>query len=148
MPLHQFTSGLQLGYGIQPVNPVPVDSFSGPYVGGSTTAAVALANSTIPAALRFLSLEARILAPDPNNAGQTLAYKYWYRGSTADSGLVEFSSASSTGSGVTLAVAGAGIVLSPPGGTGTVTFINNGVLSFNGKTGEVQLETVDGGTFA
>tara|TARA_B110000503_G_C7077946_1_gene383795 strand:- start:167 stop:478 length:312 start_codon:yes stop_codon:yes gene_type:complete len=92
MPLHQFTNGLQLGYGIQPVNPVPVDSYSGPYVGGSTTAAVALANSTIPAALRFLSLEARILAPDPGNAGQTLAYKYWYRGSTADAGLVEFSS--------------------------------------------------------
>ncbi len=95
MPLHAFTSGLQLGYGLQPVNPVPVDSYSGPYSGGSTTAAVSLANSTIPAALRFLSLEVRVLAPDPDNAGQTLAYKYWYRGSTADSGLVEFSAGTS-----------------------------------------------------
>jgi hypothetical protein len=37
----------------------------------------------------------RVLAPDPDNAGQTLAYKYWYRGSTADSGLVEFSAGTS-----------------------------------------------------
>jgi hypothetical protein len=107
-----------------------------------------LANSTIPASLRFLSLEARILAPDPDNAGQTLAYKFWYRGSTADAGLVEFSSASSTGSGVTLAVAGAGIVLSPSGGTGTVTFINNGVLSFNGNTGAVSGASLGANTFS
>ena len=149
MPLHQFTSGLQLGYGIQPVNPVPVDSYSGPYVGGSTTAAVSLANSTIPAALRFLSLEVRILAPDPDNAGQTLAYKYWYRGSTADSGLVEFSAGTNitdyvtsfnglTGAvqGVSAAVAGTGIFVNAA--TGAVTITNTGVQSFNGNTGAIQ----------
>jgi hypothetical protein len=147
MPLHQFTNGLQLGYGIQPVNPVPVDSYSGPYAAGTTTDAVALANATIPAALRFLSLEVRILAP---YEGATLAYKYWYRGSTANDGLVEFSSASSSSSstsGVTQAVAGAGIVLSPAGGTGTVTFINNGVLSFNGNTGAVTGASLGANTF-
>ena len=147
MPLHQFTTGVQAPFGFQPTVPYPVDSWSGPYSEGSTTAAVALANSTVPDAIRFLSLEVRILAPDPGNAGQTLAYKYWYRGSTANDGLVEFSSASSTSSGVTLAVAGAGIVLSPAGGTGTVTFINNGVLSFNGNTGAVTGASLGANTF-
>jgi hypothetical protein len=149
MPLHIYTPGVKVPSGLEPVNPIPVDSWSGPYVGSSTAAAISLANSTIPASLRFLSLEARILAPDPDNAGQTLAYKYWYRGSTANDGLVEFSSASSTstGSGVTLAVAGAGIVLSPAGGTGTVTFINNGVLSFNGNTGAVTGASLGANTF-
>jgi hypothetical protein len=148
MPLHQFTTGVQAPFGFQPTVPYPVDSWSGPYSEGSTTAAVALANSTVPDAIRFLSLEVRILAPDPGSPGQTLAYKYWYRGSTADNGLVEFSSAStSTDGGVTLAVAGAGIVLSPAGGTGTVTFINNGVLSFNGKTGAVTGASLGGNTF-
>jgi hypothetical protein len=92
MPLHAYTPGLNLSRGIEPVNAVPVDSYSGPYVGGSTTDGVSLANATIPGAARFLSMEVRVLAPDPQNAGQTLAYKYWYRGSTANSGLVEFSS--------------------------------------------------------
>ena len=148
MPLHQFTTGVQAPFGFQPTVPYPVDSWSGPYSAGSTTAAVSLANSTVPDAIRFLSLEVRILAPNPGSPGQTLAYKYWYRGSTANDGLVEFSSASSTDSGVTLAVAGAGIVLSPAGGTGTVTFINNGVLSFNGKTGAVSGASLGANTFS
>ena len=148
MPLHQFTPGVQAPFGFQPTVPYPVDSWSGPYSAGSTTAAVSLANSTVPDAIRFLSLEVRILAPNPGSPGQTLAYKYWYRGSTANDGLVEFSSASSTDSGVTLAVAGAGIVLSPAGGTGTVTFINNGVLSFNGKTGAVTGASLGANTFS
>ena len=33
------TPGLQLPYGIQPTNPIPVDSLSGPFTGGSTAAA-------------------------------------------------------------------------------------------------------------
>ena len=150
MPLHAFTPGVQAPFGFQPTVPYPVDSWSGPYSAGSTTAAVSLANSTVPDAIRFLSLEVRVLAPNPDSPGQTLAYKYWYRGSTANDGLVEFSSASSTstGSGVTLAVAGAGIVLSPAGGTGTVTFINNGVLSFNGKTGAVTGASLGANTFS
>jgi len=149
MPLHIYTPGVKVPSGLEPVNPIPVDSWSGPYVGSSTAAAISLANSTIPASLRFLSLEVRILAPDPGYPGQTLAYKYWYRGSTANDGLVEFSSASSTSTdvGVTLAVAGAGIRLSPTGGTGTVTFINDGVVSFNGNTGAVTGASLGANTF-
>jgi len=149
MPLHQYTPGVKVPSGLEPVNPIPVDSWSGPYAAGSTTAAVASANSTIPASLRFLSLEVRILAPDPDNAGQTLAYKYWYRGSTADSGLVEFSAGTNitdyvtsfnglTGAvqGVSAAVAGTGIFVNAA--TGAVTITNTGVQSFNGNTGAIQ----------
>jgi hypothetical protein len=102
MPLHQFTTGVQAPFGFQPTVPYPVDSWSGPYAGASTADAIALANSTIAGAIRFLSLEVRILAPDPGNAGQTLAYKYWYRGSTANDGLVEFSSAAAAVAGASL----------------------------------------------
>jgi hypothetical protein len=63
-----------------------------------------------------------VLAPDPNNAGQTLAYKYWYRGSTADSGLVEFSA-------------------------GTSTSITDYVTSFNGNTGAVTGASLGANTF-
>ena len=160
MPLHAFTPGLNLTTGIQPVNPVPVDSYSGPYSAGSTTDGVSLANDTIPAGARFLSMEVRILAPDPDNAGQTLAYKYWYRGSTANSGLVEFSSdgggivgdyvttfngLSGAVQGVSAAIAGDGITLSAA--TGPVTITNTGVtfisagsfIGISGATGTVTI---------
>ena len=77
------TPGLQLPYGIQPVNAVPVDAWSGPYEGADETTAKAAANASIPAAIRFKSLEVRLLI-----AGTP--YKYWYRDGTSDSDLVPF----------------------------------------------------------
>ncbi len=76
------TPGLQLPYGIQPTNPIPVDSLSGPFTGGSTAAAVAAANAAISPALRFQSMEVRIIVGG-------VSYKYWYYDGTGDANLVE-----------------------------------------------------------
>jgi len=86
MPL---TTGLQLPYGVQPVNPVPIDSWSGPYTGSVDTidSAKAAANASINSAIRFQSMEVRLLV-----GGE--AYKYWYRDGTSDSDLVLFSAGS------------------------------------------------------
>lgn len=81
MPL---TPGLQLPYGIQPVNAVPVDVWSGPYEGANETTAKAAANASIPSAIRFKSLEVRLII-----AGTS--YKYWYKDGITDSDLVPFS---------------------------------------------------------
>lgn len=82
------TPGLEIPFGVQPVNPVPVDSWSGPYsgsIGNDTFAgALAAANASIPSAIRFQSMEVRIIV-----GGQ--AYKYWYRDGIADSDLIQFS---------------------------------------------------------
>ena len=58
MPL---TPGLEIPFGIQPVNPVPVDTWSGPYYGPNETAAKAAANAAIPQAIRFQSLQPFIM---------------------------------------------------------------------------------------
>lgn len=79
------TPGLQLPYGIQPVNPVPVDSYSGPFTGSVDTVASAItaANSGIPSALRFKSMEVRLLVGGKSR-------KFWYKDGISDSDLVEF----------------------------------------------------------
>lgn len=101
MPL---TQGLQLVYGVQPVNPLPVDSWSGPYTGSVDTiaAAVVAANIAIPAGIRYQSMEVRLVV------GGT-SYKYWYRDGTTNSDLVAFSANAENslvivknGSGVTI----------------------------------------------
>lgn len=79
------TTGLQIPYGVQPVNPVPVDSWSGPYEGSTEQDAKTLANSSIPSVARFKSMEVRLIV---NN----VAKKYWYRDGVNDSDLVEFAS--------------------------------------------------------
>lgn len=73
-----FTPGLQLPYGITPVNPVPVDGYSGPY---STTAE---AIAAIPQAIRFPTMMVRIVDNDNNQM-------YWFKDGVADSDLIEFS---------------------------------------------------------
>lgn len=85
------STGLQLPFGIKPVNPVPVDTWSGPYVGSTEAEAIAIANSSIPSAIRFQSMEVRLIV-----AGT--ARKFWYRDGIADSDLVELNT-SSGGSG-------------------------------------------------
>ena len=81
MPL---TYGLQLQSGVQPTNPLPVDTWSGPYTGTDIDDARATANSTIPSGVRFRSMEVRLIVND-------IAYKYWYKEGTADTDLVLFS---------------------------------------------------------
>ena len=55
------TTGLQIPFGIQPVNPVPVDAWSGPYTGSlgndNEAGAISAANESIPSAIRFQSME-------------------------------------------------------------------------------------------
>jgi hypothetical protein len=77
--------GLQLPYGLQPVNPTPVDAWSGPYIGADSQTAVALANAAIPSGVRFQSMEIRLIVGG-------ISKKFWYRDGTADSDLTEFQS--------------------------------------------------------
>lgn len=103
------TTGLQLPFGIQPVNPVPVDSWSGPFTSATLAGAVADANAAIPGAIRYQSMEVRIIV------GGT-SYKYWYRDGITDSDLVPFS------------VGGGG---SPAGSNGQVQFNLSGSFGAN-----------------
>lgn len=77
------TQGLALPYGVQPVNPVPTDSWSGPYEGATETIAKAAANASIPSAVRFKSLEVRLII-------NGISRKFWYANGISDSDLVEF----------------------------------------------------------
>ena len=70
--------GLQIPFGIQPVNPVPVDTWSGPYAG------VTEALSSIPIEIRFPTMEVRIL--DLINGNR----KYWFRDGVNDQDLIIF----------------------------------------------------------
>ena len=106
MPL---TEGLQIPFGIQPVKPLPVNTWEGPY----STIAEALA--TIPIGVRYPTMEVRIL--DSINGNK----KYWFKDDVTDDGLVEF------GSGVS----GAGDVVGPTGST------DSNIPLFNGITGKI-----------
>jgi hypothetical protein len=77
------TTGLQLPYGIQPLNPIPVDSWSGPYEGSDEATARAAANLAIPSSIRFKSMEVRLIINGTSK-------KYWYRDGITDNNLVEF----------------------------------------------------------
>jgi len=82
------TPGLQLPFGVQPVNPVPVDSWSGPYSGSDETTAKAAANAAVTPAIRFQSMEVRLVYGGS-------AHKFWYKDGILDTDLVEFASGSS-----------------------------------------------------
>jgi hypothetical protein len=81
------TPGVQISKGIQPTDPVPVDSWSGPYEGATESLAKMAANTSIPSAVRFKSMEVRLII-------NGTAKKYWYRDAVTDNDLVEFSSSS------------------------------------------------------
>jgi hypothetical protein len=87
------TPGVQISKGIQPTDPVPVDSWSGPYDGATEALAKTAANTSIPLAVRFKSMEVRLII-------NGVAKKYWYRDAVTDNDLVEFSSSGSGGGGV------------------------------------------------
>jgi hypothetical protein len=69
--------GLQLPFGVQPVNAVPVDAWQGPYN------SVSEANSSIPEVVRYLTMEVSILDPIGGNK------KYWYKDGITDLDLVD-----------------------------------------------------------
>ena len=74
-------SGLQLPFGVQPVNAVPVDYYKydsddAPY------ANVAAANSNIPSGVRY---QGQTVILDVSGS----AVEYWYKDGTADNDLVE-----------------------------------------------------------
>ena len=137
------TPGLQLPYGIQPVNPLPVDSLSGPFTGSIDTvdSAVAAANAGISSALRFKSMEVRLLVGG-------VSRKFWYRDGIADGNLVEFIGGTGgypTGSDVYYYVSGS------TGGTGRALFggdlVSSGTITARAGFSGSHTRLADGTSF-
>ena len=114
------TPGLQLPYGIQLVNPVPVDAWSGPYSGADEATALALANAAIPIGVRFQSMGVRLIIAN-------ITRMYLYKDGINDNDLVEF-------------VAAAGL--------DTYVQFNDGGTSFGGDAGLTYNKTTDTLTIA
>jgi hypothetical protein len=127
MPLPLDKQGLQIPFGIQPVNAVPVDTWSGPYSGVDETAALALANSSIDSAIRFRTMEVRILI---GPTGSQQAYKYWYRDGTLDVNLVRFELGATGATGAQVAIFDSSDALVTSGATG-LKFTGTGVSLTN-----------------
>lgn len=131
-------TGFQIPFGVQPINPLPVDTWSGPYVGTDETTALALANSSIPSAIRFRTMEVRMLI---GPSGGETSYKYWYYGGTADSDLVPFGASGATGPSVAIFDASGNLLTSGATGLqfkGTVNITDNGdfiIIDVGGATG-------------
>ena len=62
----------QLPFGVQVLNPVPVDYYSGPYTASNIQDAINIASASIPSAVRFQSMEVRLIIGG-------VSKKYWYR---------------------------------------------------------------------
>ena len=77
-------------YSIYPINPIPVDGWSGPYTASTIEDAITLADSSIPNVLKFISLEVRLIVDN-------IPYKYWYSGGLSASNLVPFISQGTIG---------------------------------------------------
>jgi len=127
-------TGVQLFFGIKPVNAVPVDTWSGPYPGATIGAAIALANSNVPEAIRFRTMTVRLLVGNESKL-------YWYYGGTADSDLVELTTSGSGGgtgatlfggTGITLIQSAAGITIALEG---SISSGNTGATGPTGPTG-------------
>lgn len=123
------TDGLQLPFGIQPVNPVPVDSWSGPYVVPTEISGLTEANASIPSGARFPSMEVRLVI-DGKSA------KYWYYSGITDADLVLFSGGDTGTSGDVTNPINNGVLISD-GTTSGITateilqVISDGVVQFN-----------------
>ena len=89
-------SGFQLPFGIQPVNPVAVDYWSGPYTATTLSGAITAANAAIPSGVRFQSMEVRLLV---GSSSPYTPYKYWYSTGITDSDLQPFVSGNISGTG-------------------------------------------------
>lgn len=122
---------LELPFGIQPVNPVAVDYWSGPYSGILQQEAVNAANSGIQPGVRYVGQEATLVV-----SGVT--EKYWYHSGVSDSDLVPFTAASASGSFFTDFVADDGTV--------SATQSNDSIRIVNSsKTGAKELTISAGG---
>ncbi len=121
---------LELPFGVQTVNPVAVDYWSGPYSGVLTQAAVDATNSGIPAGVRFVGMEASLVIDG-------VTAKYWYQSGVADSDLVLFAATSASGSFFTNFEADDGTV-SATSVSDTIRLVNTS------KTGAKEI-TVNGG---
>jgi hypothetical protein len=77
--------GLELPYGIKPVNATLVDVYAGPYT------SVSAANTAIPSSLRVQTRFVHIII---DGVGKL----YWYKNGITDDNLVEFKSNSDSGS--------------------------------------------------
>lgn len=84
------TPGLGLPFGIQPVNPVLVDSWAGPY------SSVTEANASIPIAVRAQTRFVNIIDSSDSNKGKL----YWYKNGITDGDLVEFVASGAAPTGV------------------------------------------------
>lgn len=135
--------GLQIPYGIQPTNPLPVDAWSGPFIAGSLNAGISAANSAIPIAFRFQSMEVRLIV-----GGES--YKYWYAGGTGDGALVPFSTpGAATGSAnvfTALQTFTAGISASGATFNGTVNIGTTALISAPSATALAIKSAVPAGT--
>ena len=112
--------GLQLPFGIQPVDPVPVDTWSGPFYGTTIANATAVALTSVPMVRRFPTMEVRIVA---NGQG----YKYWFKDGVNDTDLVQF-----IGGAGTTGATGYGGATGASGPTGP-----NGATGATGPTGPI-----------
>ena len=116
--------GFELPFGIQPTNPVPVDAWSGPFTAGSLVAGISAANAAIPSAVRFQSMEVRLIVGG-------VSYKYWYANGIADTDLIPFfTNYVSSFNGLTGAVTGVTL-----GGSNIFTALNTfnaGINAFGG----------------
>jgi hypothetical protein len=142
------TPGLQIPYGIQPTNPLPVETWSGPFYGTTVTNACAVALSSIPQAVRFQSMEVRLIAGG-------LAYKYWFRNGISDSNLVDFAAAGATGIQGFIGATGASGVqgfIGATGASGAQGQIGStgasGIQGFVGATGASGIQGFTGATGA
>ena len=133
-------TGVQLFYGIKPLNAVPVDTWSGPFSGATIGAAIALANSIIPSSLRFRTMTVRLLVGSESKL-------YWYYGATGDNDLVEMTTSGSGGGsgGVTL-FGGTGITLIESAAGITIAFTETVGIGPTGNTGSTGATGATGAT--
>jgi hypothetical protein len=122
--------GFELPFGIKPVNPQPVDTWSGPYSGTTIANARAVALTSVPMVRRFPTMEVRLIVG-------SLGYKYWFRNGVNDIDLVEFiGGLGSTGATGASGFPGATGATGPIGATGATGFIGStGSTGFIGGTG-------------
>lgn len=138
-------AGLQLPYGLQPVNPAPVDAWSGPYNGANAAAATAAALAAIPTGVRFQSMEVRLIVGG-------ISKKYWFRDGTEDGDLVEFEPGGAVDLTGLAQLSGAtftGAVVANAGLSGSLTTLTDGVTPYlvggegvsvtTGSNGQVQV---------
>lgn len=134
-------AGLQLPYGLQPVNPAPVDAWSGPYIGTTVSEARSNANTAIPSGVRFQSMEVRLIV-------NGISKKYWYRDGVSDTDLVEFASAGNVDLSGYAPLAGAtfvGPLIATAGLSGSLTKLSDGSTPYLVGGSGVQVTTGSNG---